>query len=533
MSPTTAAAQTAALHKKLDTIADDVRGQVDGWDLKGYVLGILFYRYISENLANYVNDNQAKAGETGFDYASMSDEDAEGARPHLVEELGYYIPPSKLFVNMLDSHLAKDKRNENLNVDLANIFRSIEATTVGTASEKDFAGLFSDIDTSSAKLGRDTADKVASLRSLMKNIAELDLGGFRDSEIDQFGDIYEYLMGMFASQAGRSGGEYFTPQEVSEVVARLTMIGRDTVERVYDPACGSGSLLLKFAKLADNQDVSYFGQELNVTTYNLARMNMILHGVGYEYFDIYNGDTLLAPHHWAEQPFDAIVSNPPYSKSWPGKDDPVLINDVRYSPAGDLAPRKYSDLAFVMHILHWLKDSGTAAVVSFPGVLYRGGSEKKIRQYLVESGVVEAVVQLPPNLFYGVGISTAILVLKKSKPNNTVVFVDASSEFEKIGAKNRLAKKNRDGIVEAVANRTDVDYFVRVVDADEIASNDFNLSVSTYVEKEDTRVAVNIDEVNAELAELMATQNELRERIDTFIAGTAGDEISPVVIEDE
>ena len=297
MSPRTAAAQTAALHKQLGSIADDVRSQVDGWDLKGYVLGILFYRYISEYIANYINANEAAAGNPDADYAAMSDDSAEGARDTLVEELGFYIPPSKLFQNMLDYDLPKDKQNPNLNVELANIFKGIEASTVGTASEKDFAGLFGDIDTNSQKLGRNTEDRVASLRSLMKNIDKLDLGNFGDSEIDQFGDVYEYLMGMFASDAGRSGGEYFTPQEVSEVVARLTMIGRDTVERVYDPACGSGSLLLKFAKLVKNHDVSYFGQEINNTTYNLARMNMILHGVGYEHFDIYNDNTLTKPYH--------------------------------------------------------------------------------------------------------------------------------------------------------------------------------------------------------------------------------------------
>ena len=367
------------------------------------------------------------------------------------------------------------------------------------------------------------ADRNESLRGLMRRIGELDLGDFRKAEIDQFGDVYEYLMHMFASGAGRSGGEYFTPQEVSEVVARLTMIGRDTVGRVYDPACGSGSLLLKFAKLAANDDVDYFGQEINLTTYNLARMNMILHGVGYEHFDIYNGDTLEDPYHWDDQPFDAIVSNPPYSIKWKGKSDPVLINDTRFAPAGALAPESKADLAFVMHMLAWLKDSGTAAVVSFPGVLYRGGAEQKIRRYLVESGVVEAVIQLPANLFYGVGISTCILVLKKSKQTNDVVFVDASNEFVVAGNKNQLSQANRDRIVDAVANRKDEDHFVRVVDADEIAANDFNLSVSTYVEKEDTRVAVDIDQVNADLAELQIEQDELRIKINEFIETTAVD----------
>lgn len=520
MSPTTVADQTTALHKQLENIADEVRSQVDGWDLKGYVLGILFYRYISERIADYVNHNQAEAGETDFNYATMDDAAAESARETLVQELGYYIPPSN-FENMVDYDRPKDEQNPNLNVDLANIFANIEASTVGTGSEADFEDLFGDIDTNSAKLGRDTTDRVASLRGLIKNISKLDLGRFGDSEIDQFGDIYEYLMGMFASDAGRSGGEYFTPPEVSNVVARLTMIGRDTVERVYDPACGSGSLLLKFAKLADNKDVSYFGQEINLTTYNLARMNMILHGIGYERFDIYNDNTLTKPHHWDEQPFDAIVSNPPYSTSWLGNSDPVLINDPRFSPASELAPQGNSDLAFVMHILHWLKDTGTAAIVSFPGVLYRTNSkgEPAIRKYLVDSGVVEAVIQLPPNLFYGVTISTAVLVLKKSKADNTVVFVDASEKCEKVGAKNRLGDANQNTIVEAVANRTDVEHFVRVVDAEEIVANDYNLAVSTYVEKEDTRKTVDIDAVNAELAELEIVQTDLREHINVFIQG--------------
>lgn len=518
MSPKSASAQRQALRKKLGEITNDVRGQVDGWDLKGYVLGILFYRYISEKLTNRINDLQAQAGEPDFDYAQIDDEKAEQPRRMLVEELGYYILPSQLFINVNDAHLPEPQQNPNLNVDLANIFRAIEASTVGTDSQEDFDGLFSDIDTSSSKLGRETEDKVASLRGLMRRIGDLDLGDFSNTEIDQFGDIYEYLMGMFASSAGRSGGEYFTPQEVSEVVARLTMIGRDTVERVYDPACGSGSLLLKFAQIADNKDVNYFGQELNVTTYNLARMNMILHGIGYERFDIYNGDTLKDPHHWDEQPFDAIVSNPPYSTRWEGKSNPVLINDERFTPAGVLAPESKADLAFVMHMLHWLKDSGSAAIVEFPGVLYRGGAEQQIRKYLVEAGVVEAVIQLPPNLFFGVSISTCILVLKKSKQSTDVVFVDASAEFVKAGNKNRLDEVNRDRIVEAVENRTNEDYFVRVVDAKEIAANDYNLSVSTYVEKEDTREIIDIDAVNAELEALSIEQEQLRERIGAFIA---------------
>lgn len=517
MSPKTASAQRQALRKKLGEITNDVRGQVDGWDLKGYVLGILFYRYISEKITDRINKLQARAGEPNFDYVSLDDETAEMARASMVSELGYFILPSQLFVNLNDAHLPEQEQNPDLNVDLANIFAAIEASTIGTESEEDFDGLFSDIDTNSAKLGRETSDKVASLRGLMKRIGDLDLGDFSDTEIDQFGDIYEYLMGMFASSAGRSGGEYFTPQEVSEVVARLTMIGRETVGRVYDPACGSGSLLLKFAQLADNDDVKYFGQELNVTTHNLARMNMILHGIGYERFDIYNGDTLKDPHHWDEQPFDAIVSNPPYSTRWEGKSNPVLINDDRFTPAGVLAPESKADLAFVMHMLHWLKDSGTAAIVSFPGVLYRGGAEKQIRQYLVEAGVVEAVIQLPPNLFFGVSISTSILVLKKSKKKSDVVFVDASEEFVTAGNKNRLDEHNRDRIVRAVEKRESEDYFVRVVEAREIADNDFNLSVSTYVEKEDTREAIDIDAVNAELEELEVEQQQLRESIEAFI----------------
>lgn len=519
MSPKTASAQRQTLHKKLGEITNDVRGQVDGWDLKGYVLGILFYRYISEKITDRVNTLQAKAGQPDFDYVTLDDETAEMARASMVSEIGYFILPSQLFINLNDAQLPEPEQNPDLNVDLDNIFTAIEASTVGTDSEDDFKGLFADIDTNSAKLGRETEDKVASLRGLMKRIGDLDLGDFSDTEIDQFGDIYEYLMGMFASSAGRSGGEYFTPQEVSEVVARLTMIGRDTVERVYDPACGSGSLLLKFAQLADNNDVKYFGQELNVTTFNLARMNMILHGIGYERFDIHNGDTLKKPHHWDEQPFDAIVSNPPYSTRWEGKSNPVLINDERFTPAGVLAPESKADLAFVMHMLHWLKDSGSAAIVSFPGVLYRGGAEKQIRQYLIEAGVVEAVIQLPPNLFFGVSISTSILVLKKSKETTDVVFVDASAEFVTAGNKNRLDKHNRDRIVEAVANRVDEHYFVRVVETKEIADNDFNLSVSTYVEKEDTREVIDIDAVNAELEEIEIEQQQLRENIGAFIAG--------------
>ncbi|MCK9916639.1 MULTISPECIES: type I restriction-modification system subunit M [Microbacterium] len=513
-------AQRAEVHKTIWRIANDLRGSVDGWDFKSYVLGMLFYRFISENLTAYINRGERDAGAHGFDYATLSDAEAEYGRADTVAEKGFYVLPSELFANVR----ARAVGNDNLNETLERVFKNIEGSAVGTPSEVDLKGLFDDLDVNSSKLGNTVARRNEKLVKLLDAIGELPLGNFDDHTIDLFGDAYEYLMQMYASQAGKSGGEYYTPQEVSEVLARITVSGKTRVNRVYDPACGSGSLLLTFAKVLGVDNVGgFYGQEINLTTYNLARINMFLHDVNYEKFDIALGDTLLDPQHEDVEPFEAIVSNPPYSIKWEGDANPLLINDERFAPAGVLAPKSKADLAFTMHILSWLAVNGTAAIVEFPGVLYRGGAERKIRKYLVDNNYVDAVIQLPPDLFFGTTIATCIIVLKKSKADNAVLFVDASDQFSRVGNKNKLTPDNQQAIVSALDARENVDHFATLVSAEDIAANDYNIAVSSYVEQEDTREVVDIRELNAEIARIVARQAELRLSIDAIVADLEGD----------
>lgn len=515
MTPTTKESQRAELHKTIWRIANDLRGSVDGWDFKSYVLGMLFYRFISENLTAYINKGEHEAGETDFDYAQLPDAQAEFGRKETVSEKGFYVLPSELFQNVR-RRAAKD---ENLNETLERVFKNIEGSAVGTDSEDDLKGLFDDLDVNSSKLGNTVAKRNDKLVKLLDAIGDLPLGNFEDNSIDLFGDAYEYLMQMYASQAGKSGGEYYTPQEVSEVLARITVMGKKRVNKVYDPAAGSGSLLLKFAKVLGRENIGgFFGQEINLTTYNLARINMFLHDVNYEKFNIAHGDTLLDPQHWDDEPFEAIVSNPPYSIKWDGDANPLLINDERFAPAGVLAPKSKADLAFTMHILSWLAVNGTAAIVEFPGVLYRGGAEQKIRKYLIDNNYVDAVIQLPPDLFFGTTIATCIIVLKKSKTDNSVLFINASDEFKRVGNKNKLTPDNQQNILMALDVREDEDHFAKLVPNQDIAANDYNISVSSYVEEEDTREVVDITALNAEIAEIVARQAELRVSIDEIVA---------------
>ncbi|MDD4066624.1 MAG: type I restriction-modification system subunit M [Clostridia bacterium] len=513
--------ERAELHKTIWSIANDLRGSVDGWDFKQYVLGILFYRFISENLTNYINKTEKLAGHVDFNYENLTDEQAEFGREETVVEKGFYILPSELFSNVRK----QSKNNNNLNEVLDKIFKNIENSAKGTESEEDVKGLFDDIDVNSNKLGSTVAKRNEILVKLLNTIGDLKLGNYQENTIDAFGDAYEYLMTMYASSAGKSGGEFFTPQEVSELLAKITVVGKTEVNKVYDPACGSGSLLLKFAKVLGKENVreGFYGQEINLTTFNLCRINMFLHDINYNNWNIAHGDTLISPKHWNEEPFDAIVSNPPYAINWEGDSNPLLINDPRFSPAGVLAPKSKADLAFTMHMVSWLSTKGTCAIVEFPGVLYRSGAEQKIRKYLIDNNFVDTIIQLPSDLFFGVTIATCIIVIKKNKPDTNIVFIDASKEFVREGKKNKLSDPNIQNILEAHINRKNKDHFVKLVNYEDVKKNEYNLSVNTYVEKENTKEEIDITVLNKEISEIVKKQESLRKELDQIITEIEGD----------
>lgn len=503
------------LHRAIWAIADELRGAVDGWDFKNYVLGTMFYRYISENITSYINDGELEAGNKDFDYAKMPDSDAEEAREGLVQEKGFFILPSELFCNVR----SKASMDMNLNETLEKVFRNIEESAKGSSSENSFAGLFDDFDVNSNKLGSTVKKRNERLAKLLDGIAEMNLGFVKDHDIDAFGDAYEFLMTMYASNAGKSGGEFFTPADVSVLLTRLGTVGKTSINKVYDPACGSGSLLLKAADILGKDAVTngYYGQEINITTYNLCRINMFLHDVGFDKFSIECEDTLTNPQHWDDEPFELIVSNPPYSIKWAGDDNPLLINDPRFSPAGVLAPKSKADLAFIMHSLSWLSSNGTAAIVTFPGIMYRGGAEQKIRKYLVDNNFVDCIIQLPSNLFFGTAISTCIMVLKKNKTDNRILFIDASNEYIKVTNNNKLTESNIDKIVNIYANRIEEKHFSYLASHDEISENDYNLFVSSYVEIEDTREKIDIKQLNTEIDKIVKREDELRTEIAKII----------------
>ena len=507
------------LHRSIWKIADELRGAVDGWDFKQYILGIMFYRYISENLENYINNGEHEAGDLSFDYSELSDEEAIVAKEGLIEEKGFFILPSELFCNVV----AGCENDENLNETLERVFNHIEESANGSVSESDFTGLFDDIDVNSNKLGATVEKRNKQLCAVLKNIADMKLS-YGNNSIDAFGDAYEYLMSMYASNAGKSGGEFFTPQEVSELLTRLAVVGKKEVNKVYDPACGSGSLLLKALKILGKENIKqgFFGQEKNITTYNLCRINMFLHDVDFDKFNIACEDTLESPQHWDDEPFDVIVSNPPYSVKWQGDDNPLLINDSRFAPAGVLAPKGKADLAFIMHSLAWLSTNGVASIVCFPGILYRGGAEQKIRKYLVDNNYIDTVIQLPDNLFFGTSIATCIMVLKKSRQDTNVLFIDASKEFVKVTNNNKLMPENIEKIVEIFTNRETIEHVSRLVKYEEVKEQNYNLSISTYVEKEDTKEKIDIKVLNEQINEIVKRENELRLEIDKIIKEIEG-----------
>ena len=508
--------QRATLHNQIWAIANDVRGAVDGWDFKQYVLGTLFYRYISEDFARFMGSDDPDK------YAKFP-EDKITAKviKNAIKNKGFFIFPSQLFMNV-----AKDAHsNESLNTDLAEIFSAIENSASGHPSEDDIKGLFDDFDITSSRLGNSVKDKNARLVAVIKGVEALDFGKFEDNQIDLFGDAYEYLISNYAANAGKSGGEFFTPPPVSKLIAKLALHGQDNVNKIYDPACGSGSLLLQATKYFDEDkiDDGYYGQEINHTTYNLARMNMFLHNINYHKFNISLGNTLTDPKHDHEKPFDAVVSNPPYSVKWKGSDDPTLINDERYAPAGVLAPKSKADFAFVLHALHHLSAKGRAAIVCFPGIFYRGGAEQKIRKYLIDNNFIETVISMAPNLFFGTSISVNILVLSKNKTNTETQFIDATNLFKKDTNNNILTDDHIDQITKVFASKKDTDHFAKLVSLKSIADNDYNLSISSYVEQKDTREKIDIKKLNAEIKSTVTNIDKLRSEIDKIVAEIDGE----------
>lgn len=505
--------QRSKLQGKIWEIADNVRGSIDGWDFKQYVLGTLFYRFISENFTSYI-----EAGDESINYSEMEDKDiSEEIKNDVTKTKGYFIYPSELFVNIARTA----NTNESLNTDLDDIFKSIESSATGYDSEKQIKGLFADFDVTGTRLGSTVEAKNKQLANVIKGVESIGFGEFEHNKIDLLGDAYEFLISKYAANAGKSGGEFFTPQSVSKLIVKLAIHGQDEINIVYDPAVGSGSLLLQAKKQCGDNIITegFFGQEKFTITYNLARMNMFLHKINYNNFNIELGDTLINPKLKDKKPFDAIVSNPPYSINWIGKSDPTLIEDDRFAPAGVLAPKSKADFAFILHSLHYLSSKGRGAIVCFPGIFYRGGAEKKIREYLINGNYVETVISLPPNLFYGTSIAVNILVISKSKKDNTTQFIDVSGKdfYKKETNNNVLTDEHIEKIIKIFENKEDIDYIAKSVKYEEIEENDFTLSVNTYVEKEDTREVVNILELNKDIEQTVNKIDSLRKDIHKIV----------------
>ena len=515
--------QKQKLERELWNIANDLRGKMDADEFKDYILGFIFYKYLSER--QLAQANELLATEDIKDYSQITDEeDLAAIRDESLETLGYFLSPNELFPAVVTKGKAAAEEKETYIIDdLKTIFDNFTASSKETDSDDDFKDLFEDLDLTSSKLGNANKDCNELIVKIMSRLARIDFGP-DEADSDILGDAYEYLIGKFASGAGKKAGEFYTPQQVSKILARIVTLDRERIKNAYDPTCGSGSLLLRIEKEArlktpdgDNVLLELYGQELNRTTYNLARMNMIMHGVHFSRFDIKQEDTLEKPKH-EDMQFEAVVANPPFSANWKGKNNPSFENDDRFSRYGALAPAGKADFAFVQHMIHHLAENGAMAVVLPHGVLFRGAAEGKIRKYLIEElNYLDAVIGLPANLFYGTGIPTCILIMKKCrKQDDTILFIDASQHFDKVGNQNTLTDDHVVRIVDTYQHREANDKYSYVATLEEIKENDWNLNIPRYVNTFEEEEPVNIVAVAKDLKALELDMQKTDKTIENF-----------------
>ena len=499
------------LRTQLWTVANTLRGNMSAGDFMYYTLGFIFYKYLSEKIEKSADDILKDDGVSFKQaWASNDDELKEALKEECIQDLGYFVEPEYLYSTII----SMIEHKENILPALERSLKKIEDSTIGQDSEDDFGGLFSDIDLASPKLGKTADDKNRLISDVLVNLQGIDFGLNEAEDIDILGDAYEYMIGQFAAGAGKKAGEFYTPQEVSEILSEIVITGKNRLKSVYDPTCGSGSLLLRTAR-GGNAD-AIFGQEKNPTTFNLCRMNMLLHGIKYKDFEIHNGDTL-ENDELGEQQFDAVVANPPFSAEWTAADK--FNNDDRFSKAGVLAPKSKADYAFILHMLYHLNDGGTMACVAPHGVLFRGAAEGKIRTFLIETkNYIDAIIGLPANIFYGTSIPTCILVMKKCRQeDDNILFIDASKEFEKVKTQNKLRPEHIQKIIDTYRNRTEIEKYSHCATLKEIAENDYNLNIPRYVDTFEEEEEIDIQAVMAEIKELEAKRTELDAQIEVYL----------------